>query len=104
VSDNDNGAALSYAHQLANHLHRRHYPEVQGWEPAKDLLGLLDQIDNMTAGLVRQPQAKLTYAQIAEVWDHRNRTQLTIAQHDFAERLQRRLGIGVGLAAQQEGG
>jgi hypothetical protein len=96
MTDNDNGAALSYAHQLANHLHRRHYPEAQGWEPAKDLLGLLTQIDNMTAGLVRQPQAKLTYAQVAEVWGGDKRSTLPVAYLEFAERLQRRLGVGLG--------
>lgn len=45
--------ATSYAKNLAEGLHRKHYAEVTQWKPLDDLLGLLTQIDNMTARLVR---------------------------------------------------
>lgn len=45
--------ATSYAKNLAEGLHRKHYAEVTQWKPLDDLLGLLTQIDNMTTGLVR---------------------------------------------------
>lgn len=43
-----------YAEHLAVLLHAKHYPEVTQWRPMSgDLPGLLTQIDNMTAGMVR---------------------------------------------------
>jgi hypothetical protein len=46
--------ALGYATTLACALWEKHYKaEAPDWKPQPDLLGLLTQIDNMTAGLVR---------------------------------------------------
>lgn len=45
--------AMSYATTLATALHAKHYAEVTQWKPLPDLLGVLTQIDNMTAGLKR---------------------------------------------------
>ena len=44
-------AATRQAENLAIALHDKHYPEVENWEPEFDLVGLLLQIDNMTAGM-----------------------------------------------------
>jgi hypothetical protein len=44
--------AMNYATTLAKTLHAKHYPQVTQWKPLPDLLGVLTQIDNMTAGLV----------------------------------------------------
>ena len=45
--------AFDYAKGLAIVLHKQHYPEIVHWRVDDDLLGVLTQIDNMTAGLVR---------------------------------------------------
>lgn len=45
--------ALRYATELAKNLHTKHYSHVAEWEPLPDLVGVLTQIDNMTAGLIR---------------------------------------------------
>lgn len=45
---------LDQAQQLAKLLHAKHYADVIGWRVADTLLGALDQIDNMTAGMVRE--------------------------------------------------
>jgi hypothetical protein len=47
------GLARGYALGLAGALHRKHFPEVTEWKALPDLLGLLTQIDNMSASLVR---------------------------------------------------
>lgn len=44
--------ANTYARTLAIGLHKKHYPDVV-WHPLPDTLGLLTQIDNMVAGLVK---------------------------------------------------
>jgi hypothetical protein len=44
-----------YAMRLAEALHAKHYPENAAWRPLRTLLGLLTQIDNMTAALTRTP-------------------------------------------------
>lgn len=46
--------ALKDATALANALHRKHYPDAPGWRPLPDLVGVLSQIDNMTAMLERR--------------------------------------------------
>ena len=46
--------AKNYATTLAIALHAMHYPEVTQWKPLPDTLGLLTQIDNMTASLTRR--------------------------------------------------
>ena len=43
--------ALNYARSLAVALHRKHFSHVENWKPLDDVVGLLTQIDNMTAGL-----------------------------------------------------
>ena len=43
--------ATIYARMLAVNIHDRHYHDAAPWTPKRDLLRLLTQIDNMTAGL-----------------------------------------------------
>jgi hypothetical protein len=50
---------LAYARNLAVSMHRNHYADVKQWRPLPDVLGLLTQIDNMTAGLVRAGPSSL---------------------------------------------
>lgn len=45
--------ALHYAQMLAGVLHSKHYSDVTNWKPLPDTLGLLTQIDNMVAPLVK---------------------------------------------------
>jgi len=49
---------LTYSRNLCLHLARKFYPEVAQFEPQDDVLGMLTQIDNMTAELVREPAPK----------------------------------------------
>jgi hypothetical protein len=47
-------SSLDYAYRLAWALWEKHYKiDAPDWKPLPDLLGLLTQIDNMAAGLVR---------------------------------------------------
>lgn len=48
-------AEHEYALRLATVMARKHWPEIGGWKPLPDLMGLLTQIDNMVAGMVRRP-------------------------------------------------
>lgn len=50
--------AHRWATELAVSMGRKFYPEVAQWKPLPDLLGVITQIDNMTAGLVRAPQER----------------------------------------------
>lgn len=51
-------SAERYAENLAVALHNVYYHENKQWQPLSgDLVGLLTQIDNMTAGLVRKVEA-----------------------------------------------
>jgi hypothetical protein len=69
------GEALSreydYALSVAEAIWRKHYqPDAPHWRPFPDLLSLLTQIDNMTAGLTRRalyaaPVAQAAPAQVA---------------------------------------
>ena len=46
--------ACRYAERLATILATKHWPEADQWRPLTgDIIGLLTQIDNATAGLVR---------------------------------------------------
>lgn len=49
---------LMQAQDLARALHAKHFSDVTGWKPADDLPGVLDQIDNMTAGLTKTEKLK----------------------------------------------
>lgn len=49
----DYDEAFTEAKHLVNKLHERHYSHVIGWLPAKDLTGLIVQINQMTHGLVK---------------------------------------------------
>lgn len=52
--------AEKYALGLAKALHTKHYADVTQWKPLEgDLIGLLTQIDNMTASLSLAPQVKV---------------------------------------------
>lgn len=46
---------LEYAQQLARGLAERHYPGAPEFKPFDDVWGVLSQIDNMSCGLVRDP-------------------------------------------------
>lgn len=52
--------ALGYATRLATAIYEQRYrQDAPDWKPLPDLLGVLTQIDNMTAGLVRPaPESK----------------------------------------------
>lgn len=64
--DKEIADATAYAENLASALHSQHYAENTSWRPLSgDLVGLLTQIDNMTAGLARNA-AFLTAAEQAE--------------------------------------
>jgi hypothetical protein len=45
--------ATRYAEMLAVSFAARWHPEDTQWKPASDLIGLLEQIDYLTRGLVR---------------------------------------------------
>ena len=45
--------ATEYVGRLASTLAKKHYPDQQRFELLPDLLGRIDQIDNMTCGLHR---------------------------------------------------
>jgi hypothetical protein len=53
----ENLAATGYALRLAQAIHAKHYAGNPTWEPLPDLLGLLTQIDNMSAGMTRKSSA-----------------------------------------------
>lgn len=59
--------ATLYASDLARVLVRKHYPENTGWQPLPDLIGILTQIDNATAGLRRSPAPGIDWKRVAEV-------------------------------------
>ena len=58
--------AYGYASRLATHIWQKHYiKDAPQWKPLDKLMGVLTQIDNMTAGLTRlaQPEQKpVTYS------------------------------------------
>ena len=45
--------ATEYAGRLAIALSKQHYPETYGFKLVPDLLGIIDQIDHMTYGMIR---------------------------------------------------
>lgn len=49
LADYDNGYRA--AARLATVLMNKHWPEADGWEPAPDLLGVITQLDHITAHL-----------------------------------------------------
>ena len=49
----DINAEYRAAVRLATVLRDKHYPEATEWKPAPDTLGVIRQIHNLTAGLVR---------------------------------------------------
>ena len=57
MSDYHRDTTLGYAQRLATFLWEKHYKkDAPEWKPLPDLIGVLTQIDNMTAGLVRTQQ------------------------------------------------
>lgn len=50
TADYDNGYRAAV--RLARVLMEKHFPEATGWEPAPDLLGVITQIDHLTAHLL----------------------------------------------------
>lgn len=61
LAANEPAQLLAYAQRLAAALAKKHYPEVaEKFTPYADLFGVLEQIDNMTAGLTRAQQSAIT--------------------------------------------
>jgi hypothetical protein len=55
----DETHAYGYAKRLAEAIWSKHYKTTAPqWEPFDELIGVLTQIDNMTAGLISPPQRK----------------------------------------------
>jgi hypothetical protein len=55
----DETHAYGYANRLAEAIWSKHYKNTAPqWEPFDELIGVLTQIDNMTAGLISPPQCK----------------------------------------------
>jgi hypothetical protein len=53
----DEPDAYGYAKRLAEAIWSKHYKTIAPqWEPFDELIGVLTQIDNMTAGLISTPQ------------------------------------------------
>lgn len=50
--------ALREAKQLAEALHRRHYFHVKHWKPLDTTAAIISQIDNMTAGIGSNLEAR----------------------------------------------
>ena len=48
-----------YAEQLACVLAEKHFPEETQWKPESTLMGLLAQIDSMTAGMTRKKSVRV---------------------------------------------
>jgi hypothetical protein len=64
-------AALKYATSLALILRDKHFPEATQWKPLPDLIGVLTQIDNMTAALSRVADDRAAVEpSVAEEWSH----------------------------------
>jgi hypothetical protein len=65
----DETYAYGYAKRLAEAIWSKHYKTTAPqWEPFDELIGVLTQIDNMTAGLISPPQRKpLTDEDIQEI-------------------------------------
>jgi hypothetical protein len=64
--------AYSYAKQLSEAIWGRHYKDIAPhWKPLDDLIGVLTQIDNMTAGLAppRREWQGLTEEEIQSIHD-----------------------------------
>jgi hypothetical protein len=66
----DETHAYGYAKRLAEAIWSKHYKTTAPqWEPFDELIGVLTQIDNMTAGLISPPQRKpLTDEEIWKFW------------------------------------
>lgn len=63
-------SASGYAEQMVIQLAGRCFPELDEWQPLSgDMIGLLTQIDNMTAGLVRRAAAFEEAAGIADAYE-----------------------------------
>jgi hypothetical protein len=61
--------AYGYAKRLAEAIWQKHYKATAPqWKPLDDLMGVLTQIDNMTAGLTAQRQP-LTDEKIDDIWN-----------------------------------
>lgn len=50
----DEYAVYEYAKHLAISMNKQYFPENTTWEPLKNVMGLLSQIDNMVTGLVHK--------------------------------------------------
>ena len=65
--------AYGYARRLAEAIWTKHYKAASPqWKPFDDLMGVLTQIDNMTAGLTTPPAAQrqpLTDEEIDDIWN-----------------------------------
>jgi hypothetical protein len=94
--------AYGYAKRLAVAIWEQHYKGVAPqWKPFDDLMGVLTQIDNMTAGLTTPPAAQrqpLTDEQIRDLWSWSATTEAertaNTQQHAFARAIEAAHGIG----------
>ena len=60
--------AYGYAKRLAEAIWKKHYQSTAPqWEPFDDLMGVLTQIDNMTAGLTTPPAAQRQWVGLSDV-------------------------------------
>jgi len=57
LEEEDEPDAYGYAKRLAEAIWSKHYKTIAPqWQPFNELIGVLTQIDNMTAGLISPPQ------------------------------------------------
>jgi hypothetical protein len=86
--------AYGYAKRLAQAIWQKHYKATAPqWKPLDDLMGVLTQIDNMTAGLTshRQP---LTDDEIDDIWAKVPNQALYKVVMEFARAIEAAHGIG----------
>ena len=87
--------AYGYAKRLAVAIWEQHYKDVAPhWKPLDDLMGVLTQIDNMTAGLTAQNQRQpLTDEEIQAIHDTYYRR---MGRMEFARAIEAAHGIKEG--------
>lgn len=55
--------ATRHAESIAIAIHGKHFPEIDQWKPhSGDLIGLLTQIDNMTASMKRARKSEPAFS------------------------------------------
>jgi hypothetical protein len=78
--------ALGYATRLAVALWEKHWKDqAPDWKPLPDLMGVLTQIDNATAGLVVAPPLSASEPAGAKLWRTRVREDVQAAIKEWLE-------------------